>query len=194
MSNNRESNRAMSVDISDHELVRDFLNGDEASFNKIVNKYKHRIYWHARRMTGNHLDADEVVQEVMLVMYKKLKDFQFKSSLYTWIYRIVSTRSLNYIKKRSIKNFFSFEDSENDIQNNSDDIIADIELKEKIKHIDEILQSLPVKQREVFIMRNYDHLSYEEISELTGKSVGGLKANYFHAVKKILERIKENEN
>lgn len=184
----------MTADKSDQELVKDFLNGDESSFNKIVNKYEHKIYWHARRMTGNHLDADEVVQEVLLVMYNKLKDFQFKSSLYTWIYRIVSTRSLNHIRKKTIKNFFSIDDSPIDIQDFSDDVVKNLEVKEKLKKIDNLLQSLPVKQREVFIMRHYDELSYEEISELTGKSIGGLKANYFHAVKKILEQMKENEN
>ncbi len=184
----------MTVDKSDQELVKDFLNGDESSFNKIVNKYKQKIYWHARRMTGNHLDADEVVQEVLLVMYNKLKDFQFKSSLYTWIYKIVSTRSLNHIRKKTIKNFFSIDDSAIDVQDVNDDVVRNLEIKEKLRKIDSLLQSLPVKQREVFIMRHYDELSYEEISELTGKSIGGLKANYFHAVKKILEQMNENEN
>jgi RNA polymerase sigma-70 factor (ECF subfamily) len=67
-------------------------------------------------------------------------------------------------------------------------------MKEKLKKIDRLLQKLPVKQREIFILRNYDELSYEEISEVTGKSIGGLKANYFHAINKIMELVKENEN
>jgi DNA-directed RNA polymerase specialized sigma24 family protein len=79
----------------DFELVKKFINGDEISFNKIINKYKDKIYWHARRMTGNHLDADEIVQEVLLVVYKNLKNFQFKSSLYTWIYKITSKKKKN---------------------------------------------------------------------------------------------------
>ncbi len=90
------------------QLIKDFLNGDEGAFNKIVNKYKDRIYWHARRMTGNHLDADEIVQEVLLVMYKSLKDFQYKSSLYTWIYRITSTRTINYLKEKKSKTIIFF--------------------------------------------------------------------------------------
>jgi len=184
----------MSEDISDHDLVRAFLNGDETSFNKIINKYKNKIYWHARRMTGNHLDADEVVQEVLLVIYTKLKDFRFKSSLYTWIFRIVSTRSLNYLRKRSLRKVFSFDDPAANIVNSNEDIINDFEMKEKIQKIDKFLQKLPAKQREVFIMRNYDELSYEEISKLTGKSIGGLKANYFHGVNKILELMKDYEN
>lgn len=184
----------MPEEISDFDLVKGFLDGDETSFNKIINKYKRRIYWHARRMTGNHLDADEVVQEVLIVMYKKLKDFQFKSSLYTWIYRIVSTRSLNYLRKRSIRNIFSLDDLSIEHVKSKEDIVNDFEVKEKLVKIDRLLQKLPVKQREIFVLRNYDELSYEEISELTGKSIGGLKANYFHAVNKIMELVKKNEN
>ncbi len=184
----------MLEDTSDYDLVKSFLNGDESSFNKIINKYKHKIYWHARRMTGNHLDADEVTQEVLLVMYKKLKDFQFKSSLYTWIFRIVSTRSLNYLKKRSLRKLFSFDDPAAGLIGSNEDVVNDIEMKEKLQKIDGLLQKLPAKQREVFIMRNYNELSYEEIAELTGKSIGGLKANYFHGVNKILEQMKEYEN
>ena len=67
------------ADLSDDfDLVNSFIGGSEAAFNKIVLKYQQKIYWHARRMTGNHLDADEVVQEVLLVLFQKLKDFQFK--------------------------------------------------------------------------------------------------------------------
>ena len=92
----------------DFDLVNRFIAGDESAFNRIVMKYQQRIYWHARRMTGNHLDADEIVQEVLIAVYKNLKSFQFKSSLYTWIYRITSTRSINFLKKRKLKEFLSF--------------------------------------------------------------------------------------
>jgi len=177
---------------NDAELIKDFLKGNESSFNRIVLKYKEKIYWHARRMTGNHLDADEVLQEVLLVMYKKLAAFEHKSSLYTWIYTITNTRSINYLKRRSIRNIFSLDD----IRSRQDDkinIIADLDKKEKLKTVERILQKLPVKQREIFIMRNYDELSYEEASQMTGKSIGALKANYFHALNKVKELMKEYE-
>jgi RNA polymerase sigma-70 factor (ECF subfamily) len=177
-------------DNSDFELVKKFLDGDESSFNRLINKYQQKIYWHARRMTGSHLDADEVVQEVLLVLYNKLKDFQFKSSLYTWIYRITSTRSINYLNKRKIRSFLSFEDMNTSEVSVREDIVSDIDTKDKIKKLDQFLQTLPAKQREIFIYRNIDGLSYEEISEITGKSIGGLKSNYFHAINKISEMMK----
>ncbi len=177
----------------DFGLVKSFIEGNESAFNRIVLKYQQKIYWHARRMTGNHLDADEVVQEVLMVLYNKLKDFKFQSSLYTWIYRITTTRSINFIKKRSIKEVFSIEDKIPNTMKSSEDIIKDIEMKEKYHKMESALQRIPSKQREVFVLRNMDEMSYDEISEITGKSVGGLKANYFHALKKLMELMKENE-
>jgi RNA polymerase sigma-70 factor, ECF subfamily len=178
----------------DFELVKRFIDGDESAFNKIIERYRQRIYWHARRMTGNHLDADEVVQEVLIVIYKKLKDFKFKSSLYTWIYRITTTRSINFVKSRKIKLAFGFEEKGNVMIKSGEDIISNIENKEKLERLDRTLQKLPAKQREVFILRNFEELSYEEIAELTGKSVGGLKANYFHAIQKVMELMANYEN
>jgi len=177
---------------NDSELIKDFLGGNESSFNRIVLKYQERIYWHARRMTGNHLDADDVLQEVLLVMYKKLSSFENKSSLYTWIYTITNTRSINFLKRKSIRKIFSLDD----IKSKPDEkinIIADLDKKEKLETVEKILQKLPVKQREIFIMRNYDELSYEEVSQMTGKSIGALKANYFHALNKVKELMKDYE-
>ncbi|HEX2960287.1 MAG TPA: RNA polymerase sigma factor [Ignavibacteriales bacterium] len=178
----------------DFEYVRRFISGDEMAFNLLVGKYQQKIYWHARRMLGNHMDADEVTQEVLIVLYNKLKSFNFKSSLFTWIYRITATRSINQLNKRKVKRFLFLEDSDYDTLKDSEDIVENIENKEKVKKLDSVLKELPVKQREVFILRNFDELSYEEISEITGRSVGGLKANYFHALKKVTEMMEKNEN
>lgn len=178
----------------DFDLVKRFVAGDESAFNRIVIKYQEKIYRHARKMTNNHLDSDDIVQEVLLVLYKKLKTFKFQSSLYTWIYKITATRSLNYIRKKNLRKFFSPDDKEGEIIDDKNSIINGVEAKEELKKLNEILMKIPPKQREVFIMRNYEELSYEEISEITGRSIGGLKSNYFHSMKKILEMMNKDEN
>lgn len=176
------------VQEGDFDLVKNFVEGDEKSFNEIVRRYQKRIYWHARQMLGNHLDADEVTQEVLIVMYRKLSSFNFQSNLFTWIYKIVTTRSLNQIRKKQVKKFFSINDEEQEIDLESkEDIFSDLVNREKIEKVNKVLQKVPAKQRQVFIMRNFEELSYEEISKITGKSIGGLKANYFHALKKVME-------
>jgi RNA polymerase sigma-70 factor (ECF subfamily) len=174
---------------NDFELVEKFVTGDETAFNLLVRKYQKKIYWHARQMLGDHLDADEVTQEVLIVLYKKLRTFNYKSSLYTWIYKIVTTRSLNQIRRKKFKKWITFENYEDNALVSHHDIIEDIANKEKIAHVNKVLEKLPPKQRQIFVMRIFDQLSYEEISEITGKSVGGLKANYFHALKKVLEIV-----
>ncbi|MBT8378192.1 MAG: RNA polymerase sigma factor [Ignavibacteria bacterium] len=178
----------------DYDLVRKFISGDEQAFNLLVSRHQNRIYWHARRMVGNHDDADEIVQEVLLVMYQKLRSFNYKSALYTWIYKITSTRSLNLLKKNKIKRMISFDSENNKEISASDDVIVNIEQKEKFEKMQRYLKNLPAKQREIFIFRNFDDLSYEEIADITGKAVGTLKANYFHAFNKLKELMDEYEN
>jgi RNA polymerase sigma-70 factor (ECF subfamily) len=178
---------------NDFELVKSFINGNESSFNRLVLKYQDKIYWHARRMTGNHLDADEVVQEVLIVLYTKMKSFKFKSSLYTWIYRITATRSINFLRKRNLRQIFSIDEPDSREVKSREDIINDIEQRERFGILEKVLRKLPAKQREIFIFRNFEELSYDEISQITGNTVGGLKANYFHAMKKITELMKDEE-
>ena len=183
----------MAVPNPDFELVNRFNAGDETAFNEIVKKYQKKIYWHARRMIGNHLDADEVVQEVLIVIYNNLKKFRFQSSLYTWIYRITSTRTLNFLNRSKVKRLLGFEDSNAADLKMDEDIIENLEQREQFAKLEEKLKQLPAKQREIFILRNFEDMSYKEISEVTGKSEGGLKANYFHALSKITELMKDDE-
>jgi RNA polymerase sigma-70 factor (ECF subfamily) len=86
-----------------------------------------------------------------------------------------------------VRQFFNFDDTNIRELNSYEDIILNYDDKEKLEMVNNALNKLPIKQREVFIFRHFDELNYEEISDITGKSVGGLKANYYHASKKILE-------
>ena len=183
----------MNKNTDDFDLVKDFLSGNEQSFNLLARKFQERIYWHARRMLGDHDDADEIVQQVLIVMYKKLNTFNFSSALFTWIYKITITRSLNLIKKNKLKKMLSLSSDEKIEHYGYQNIIGNIEAKESFERMEKLLMKLPVKQREVFVMRNYDELSYDEIAEITGKSVGALKANYFHAFNKVKELMEKNE-
>jgi len=180
------------IEDKDFELINKFIEGSDSAFNELARKYQTKIYWHARRMLGNHMDADEITQEVLLVLYKKLKSFNFNSAFYTWLYRIVTTRSLNMLNRKKLKKFIFIDDEEVSELKSHNDIVKNIDDKEKLAKLGKVLKKLPVKQREVFVLRNFDELSYEEISDITGKSVGGLKSNYFHALKKVME-LMENE-
>ena len=182
----------MTSEKSDYDLIKEFIGGSEIAFNVLARRYQEKIYWHARRMTGNHLDADDIVQQVLLVMFNKLKTFKFQSSLYTWIFRITSTRSLNLIKKRQLQRLISI-DQWSETGGAKNDIFTNLEEKEKFEQMQKFLKEIPAKQREVFLFRNFEGLSYEEIAKISGKSVGTLKANYYHAFKKIKELMQHYE-
>ncbi|HOJ17593.1 MAG: RNA polymerase sigma factor [Ignavibacteriales bacterium] len=178
---------------SDFQLIRNYKEGDESSLNLLLRKYQQKIYWHARKMAGNHMDADEIVQEVMLTLLKSIGDFKFQSSFSTWLYRIITTRTLNYLKRRRVREIFSGSngsEEENEkvsLKTRRTSILEELENKEKLDFLDRVLKEIPAKQREIFIMRHFDEMTYEEIADITGKSVGGLKANYYHAFAKVNE-------
>lgn len=186
----------INIQSSDGDIIDSFLEGKESSFNIIVLKYQKRVYWTIRRMVLNHDDADDITQEVFIKLYSSLKDFRGESSLFTYLYKMAVNYSLNHIKKNKnrmlkespIDNDFSDKYSDESEQSNGTDSARNT------KMIEEAIQILPDQQRAVFNMRFYDEMTYEEIAAILNKSVGGLKANYFHAFKKIQAFLKEKKN
>ncbi|MCX7612387.1 MAG: sigma-70 family RNA polymerase sigma factor [Ignavibacterium sp.] len=181
----------MKNQLDDNQLIDRFLAGDEHAFKILIDKYKRKIYLTAYRLLGNHEDANDITQEVIIKTYKELKNFRKESSIYTWLYRITTNLSLNELKKRKIRNYFDFDELDEwlfkDEKQSPELSYRENELSNKIQ---EAINKLPEKQRIVFTLRYYDGLSYEEISEILGTSVGALKANYFHAVNKLQKELK----
>jgi RNA polymerase sigma-70 factor (ECF subfamily) len=172
-------------DRSDVQLIEAFQRGDERAFTELVSRYQERIYWLARRFQNDHDDADEIVQEVFCKVYESLKEFRRDASFYTWLYRITVNASLNALRKKKVQDFFRLDqllDQPKSADDEPDDLL---EANEQRTLIEEAIATLPEKQKAVFILRYYDELPYEEISKILKTSIGGLKANYFHAIKKI---------
>jgi RNA polymerase sigma factor (sigma-70 family) len=123
-------------------------------------------------------------------VYESLKEFRGDSSLYTWLYRITVNISLNSLCRQKVREFFRLD--EIDEAWDEDSVAPDeaLELQEQKALIEDAIARLPQKQKSVFILRYYEEMPYEEISKMLKTSVGGLKANYFHAVKKIQEYVR----
>jgi RNA polymerase sigma-70 factor (ECF subfamily) len=170
---------------SDADLVADFQSGNEAAFNAIVQRYQEKVYWVARRIVGNHDGADDVVQEVFVKAYQALRGFRGESSIYTWLYRITVNLALNATRKQKLRDFFRIDELFELSGEDSERPDRLVERQEQRNLIEEAMATLPEKQKAVFILRYYDELPYEEIAKILKTTVGGLKANYFHAVKKI---------
>lgn len=162
-----------------------------SAFSDLVKKYQERIYWHVRRIVIDHEDADDVVQEIFIKIYKNLENFREASQLFTWMYRIATNESLTFIKKKQRQHMQSIDD----IQNELVDKIQNgpyIDGDEIQRRLQEALVTLPEKQRLVFNMKYFENLKYEQIAEITGTSVGALKASYHLAVKKIENLLQQD--
>ncbi|MBI3003858.1 MAG: sigma-70 family RNA polymerase sigma factor [Ignavibacteriales bacterium] len=175
---------------SDLELVADFQNGKEAAFNELVVRYQEKIYWVARRFMSDHDAADDVVQEVFVKVYDGLKNFRGESGVYTWLYRITVNISLNALRRQKLRDFFRIDEVFEVREEASEGPDERVEQQEQRTLIEKAIELLPEKQKAVFVLRYYEELPYEEIAGILKTSVGGLKANYFHAVKKIGEYLK----
>lgn len=175
---------------SDIELIEQVRNGNRQAFTELMRRYQGRVYWTARRIVGTHDDADDITQETFVKAYTGLGDFRGEASFFTWLYRIAVNLSLNAVRKRQVITYIRESEIINRFLPSSDDPHQEAELHDQERMIEQAVASLPEKQRAVFVMRYYDEMSYEEISSVLKTSVGGLKANYFHALRKVQEHIR----
>lgn len=178
---------------TDKELLSQFREPDSRNyaFNLIVRKYQKKIYWHIRRIVIDHDDANDVVQNFFIKVWRGLDNFKEDSQLYTWMYRIATNESLTFLKQKRGGTFISFDDVSNQLSRSLED---DTYFKGDAiqKKLQQAILTLPEKQRIVFNLKYFDEMKYEEMSQVLDTSVGALKASYHHAVKKIEEFIKKD--
>jgi RNA polymerase sigma-70 factor (ECF subfamily) len=157
-------------------------------YRQLIGKYKEKLYWHIRRLVQCHEDTDDVLQNTFLKIVKNIDGFKQQSSLYTWIYRIATNESINFINNKKNKNA---ESNQNIVNNSQAYLITDTFNEDRVlSTLASAINLLPEKQKLVFNLRYYDEMSYQDMSIITKTSVGALKASYHHAVKKIEEFIK----
>ena len=156
----------------------------EQVFNSIVKQYSERLYWHVRRMVGSHEDTDDLLQEIFLKIWTALPSFRGEAQLYTWVWRIATNETLNFLRKEKVRALLRFSSAD---ELAAQRVMADPYFNgtDAEREMAKAVARLPEKQRQVFIMRWWDELSYEEISAITGTSVGALKASYHIAQEKI---------
>lgn len=172
--------------LSDQNLLDQFSNiaTKEKGYTAIIQKYREKLYWHIRRMVIDHADADDVLQNTFIKVWKGLDNFREDSQLYTWLYRIATNESLSFLEQQKRRSTISFDEMapalENKIRADSNFDANKLEWRLQLA-----IQELPEKQRLVFNLRYYDALPYEEMSRILDTSEGALKASYHHAAKKI---------
>lgn len=176
------------------ELILEKIQSEESrqyGFNLLVREYQERIYWHVRKMVIDHDDADDLVQEIFIKVWKNLDRFRADSKLYTWVYRIATNECLNFLKKKKRRYFLSIHNLEGELTMKLEASLQPTGNEVQMT-LQKALLKLPEKQRMVFNMKYFDKMKFAEIAEITQTSVGALKANYHHAVKKIEDFINTN--
>ena len=180
--------------LEDEQILQQFRREESrhSAFTFLVEKYQERIYRHVRRMVIDHDDADDLVQEVFIKVYQNMDKFQGGSQLFTWLYRIATNECLRFLEKKRKRYFLPIADVTGELARkleSSPHVDGDaIQLK-----LQKAVLTLPDKQRAVFNMKYYEEMKYETMAEITGTSVGSLKASYHHAVKKIEEMLTNAE-
>jgi len=160
------------------------------AFNLIVDKYGERLYWHIRRMVTSHEDADDLLQNTFVKAWNSLPQFREEATLFTWLYRIATNEAITFINKAKMRSLISLSDYYSQVGNSlqADAYFSGDDIQRKFY---KAIQRLPKKQRVVFVMRYFEEMKYEEISEILNTSVGALKASYHHAYQKIQLWVRE---
>jgi len=178
-------------ELSDKEIIDLFNSNPNYAYNLLVNKFKKQIYWHVRRIVIDHDDANDVVQNTFIKIWRNINDFRNDSKLYTWIYRIATNESITFLKQKRTLFFIPLINVEKELSNKIDDnhFFSGDEIQKKLQ---KAILRLPEKQRIVFNMKYYDNMKYEDMEEILRTSIGALKASYHIAVKKIEKYLIEN--
>lgn len=147
------------------------------------------LYWHIRRLVVDHEDARDILQDTLVTAFTKFSQLKDISALRAWVYRIATNEALTLVRKKS-----RYSSDEGQIEYLQQTLMAsewvDYQNQGVIRMQKAFLELSP-QQKTVFSMRYYDEMSYEEISRITGSSVGTLKVAYHNAKEKIQKYIVE---
>lgn len=164
----------------------------QEAFGRMVGLYQEQLYWQIRKLVINHDDSADVLQNTFLKAWQNIASFRGDSKLSTWLYTIAHNESLSFLTKMQTERELTIDDPEGYVQNQLEsDTYFDGD--ETQRHLLEAIATLPARQRQVFNMRYYDEMPYEEISQILGISVGALKASYHFAVDRIAQFMKKFE-
>ena len=175
---------------TDRDLVLALSSDDDTTrnhaFNVLLDTLQQPIYFHLRRLLGNHEDAADAAQTTFIKVHTSLHTFDFRSKLSSWIFTISTRQGLDLIRKRRVTE----DDFETHLACLQSDLYFDGD--EATARIHAAVLTLPDKQRAVFILKYFEGLDYKSISDATSTSVGALKASYYHAKKKIKPLLLSN--
>ena len=172
--------------MTDQELIIQFQNGKakEDAFTQLLKRHRETVFFQIKKMVLGHADADDIAQAVWIKVWNKLDGFKQESAFSTWLFRVAYNETLNYIaQKKRLKAHSTQNELDHNLEHpSSQDTLKETAIQIKLERA---IAELPEKQRFVFMLRYYEDFDYEKIASITGTTVGGAKANYHQAVKKM---------
>ncbi len=177
------------IKTTENQLIQDLKKKpNDTAFATLVTTFQERLYWHIRHMVKNHEDTDDILQNVFIKVHRNIENFKGDSKLYTWLYRIATNEAITFLNKRAKHYQISNEDLQDRLIDSleSDVYFEGNEIQLKLQRA---IQKLPAKQQEVFRMKYFEDLTYEQLSDILGTSTGALKSSYHIATKKITEYL-----
>ena len=160
------------------------------AFKMLMDTYQSRLYHHIRTIVACHQDADDVLQNTFIKIFRNIDKFEGRSSLFTWLFKIATNEAITYIESGNKKHRL-VEDLDN--HHYIEDVSGKVNLSGDFirSALEKAINELPNQQKTVFSLRYFEEKSYNDISNILGVSNGALKASYHHAVKKIENYIKQ---
>lgn len=180
---------------SDEDLIERFQNGDLYAFDLIVKRYKNQLLNFVYRFLGNAEEAEDLVQETFLRVYRNRKAYQKVAKFSTWIYTIAGNLAKTELRKRKRRKFFSISDlgyneKDYDISDEAYNPEKDVDGRMKEEIIYKEIEDLSPKFREVILLRDVQQLSYEEISQIVNIPLGTVKSRVNRGRLKLQEKLK----
>lgn len=169
--------------------------GDAVAFGRLVDLFKRDVYGKAFSILRNHSEADDVVQEVFLRVYRALPGFRFESSFRTWLITITTRQALSHLERMKAQaDPLDLDESESGpppmalrMEENQLSTLLDLEARRILR---EALPSLPPRQKQALTLKLERDWKYEQIASEMGTSVGSVKAHIFHAIQNLTRKIK----
>lgn len=186
----------MYTGLTDTEIINEVLGGEQKAFATLVNRYKNFVFTLALRFTRHREDAEEVAQDVFVKTYRSLYDFRGTSKFSTWLYTIVFTTSVTFLRRKKLVTI-PIEDDNNIIQleNKNSGFMADgIEQKSKIGHLNEAINMLPANDAQIITLFYKGEQSLEEIGQILGIDPNTVKVRLHRARQRLKERLEKHLN
>lgn len=183
--------------MSEQVLVDRIRAGDSAAFDEVVRRHHERLIQFVYRVVNDPDDAADIAQETFIKAHRRFGEFRGHAGLFTWLYRIAYNESISLLRRRKLRSYLrlgsdgTVDQSWDPALSIDDDPTAEMESEQLQQQVEAAAAQLPPRQRAIFSMKHFEDMSHGDIARVLGRSEGAVRANYFHAVRKLRQYLSQ---